>query len=369
MRRRGGPVAFVLSGGASLGAVQVGMLRALYERGIVPDLLVATSVGAVNAAFIASRPPEVATADELADVWCAIRRSDVFPAHPIAGLLGFLGQRNSLVPNSGLRNLLERHVQIRRLEGAPVPLHVVAAEILSGRERRLSYGDAISAVLASAAVPAVLPPVRWGDEELIDGGISNNTPISHALELGAEQVYILSTGYACQLKVPPRGALGMLLHALTLLIQQRLVRDVESFKGRARLVVLPPPCPLDVSPADFSRAAYLIERSLIEARRFLSGSAWWSGYRPPHERCPSADEHRLTSPLHEQVFTPAGGRGKYAQSPAHIAVDGVGGPRSSRGRERMALRRKRAYEAPARGSGRVVGWRAVGRFDARRCEA
>ena len=94
------------------------MLRALYERGIVPDLLVATSVGAVNAAFLASRLPNVATADELAGVWCGIRRSDVFPANPIAG---FLGHRNSLVPNSGLRSLLERHVQIRRLEEAASP--------------------------------------------------------------------------------------------------------------------------------------------------------------------------------------------------------------------------------------------------------
>ncbi len=97
------------------------MLRALYERGIVPDLLVATSVGAVNAAFLASRLPNVATADELAGVWCGIRRSDVFPANPIAGFLGFLGHRNSLVPNSGLRSLLERHVQIRRLEEAASP--------------------------------------------------------------------------------------------------------------------------------------------------------------------------------------------------------------------------------------------------------
>jgi len=74
----------------------------------------------------------------------------------------------------------------------------------------------------------------------------------------------------------------MMLHALTLLVQQRLVRDIESFKGRARLVVLPPPCPLDVSPADFSRAAHLIERALTEARRFLTGSASWNrNYRPP----------------------------------------------------------------------------------------
>ena len=305
MGRRGGPVAFVLSGGGSLGAVQVGMLRALYERGIVPDLLVATSAGAINAAFIASRPPNVATADELAEIWRAIRRSDVFPAHPLAGFLGFLGHRNSLVPNSGLRSLLERHVKIRRLEEAAVPLHVIAAEILSGRERRLSSGDAIAAVLASAAIPAVLPPVRWGDEELIDGGISNNTPISHALELGAEEIYIISTGHACQLNVPPRGALGMALHALTLLIQQRLLRDIEFFKGRARLVVLPPPCPLDVSPADFSRATHLIERALTESRRFLTGSAPWSHNDRPQGRCLPTEEDWLTSSLQEQVLTPA----------------------------------------------------------------
>jgi len=105
-----------------------------------------------------------------------------FQPTPIAGFLGFFGHRNSLVPNSELRRLLERHVQIRRLEKAVIPLHVIAAEVLSGPERRLSYGDAIAAILASAAIPAVLPPVCWGDEELIDGGITNNTPISHALE-------------------------------------------------------------------------------------------------------------------------------------------------------------------------------------------
>ena len=145
--------------------------------------------------------------------------------------------------------------------------------------------------------------------------------------LGAVQVgmlralYILSTGYACQLNVPPRGALGMMLHALTLLIQQRLVRDVESFKGRARLVVLPPPCPLDVNPADFSRAAHLIERALTEARRFVTGSASWSrNYRSPQGRCLPTDEDWPTSSLEEQVLTPAAEARQCAQSAAHRMV-------------------------------------------------
>lgn len=91
-------MAFVLSGGASLGAIQVGMLRALYERALVPDVIVGTSAGAMNGAFIASRPQTVATAEALGDVWRGLRRGQVFPLNPLTGLLGFLGARAHLVP-------------------------------------------------------------------------------------------------------------------------------------------------------------------------------------------------------------------------------------------------------------------------------
>ena len=76
-------IAFVLSGGANLGAVQVGMLAALFERGVVPDLLVGTSAGALNAAYVADRPPELGTALDLAEIWCGLRRTDVFPVSPL----------------------------------------------------------------------------------------------------------------------------------------------------------------------------------------------------------------------------------------------------------------------------------------------
>src|SRR5438067_2143532 len=106
MRSPSDRVVFVLSGGASLGAVQVGMLHALYERGVVPELIVGTSVGAINGAFIAERPQTVATATDLAGVWRQLHRGKVFPLNPLVGLLGFLGTRDHLVPQSGLRTLV-----------------------------------------------------------------------------------------------------------------------------------------------------------------------------------------------------------------------------------------------------------------------
>jgi len=123
------PIRFVLSGGASLGAIQVGMLHALYERGIAPDLIVATSVGAVNGAFIASRPPTVSTAEALGEIWRKIHRDKVFPPNLVTGLLGFLGRRSSLLPSGGLRRLLERHIDFERVEDAAIPFHVIGVDM------------------------------------------------------------------------------------------------------------------------------------------------------------------------------------------------------------------------------------------------
>src|SRR5215218_9724625 len=151
-------VAFVLSGGAGLGAIQVGMLRALYEHGVSPDLIVGTSAGALNGAFIASRPQTVATADELGRIWRDLRRGQVFPANPLTGLLGFLGARDHVVPGSGLRRLISDHVQQDELDDLAIPTHVVAVDVITGEELRISHGPVVDAVLASCAVPACFSP-------------------------------------------------------------------------------------------------------------------------------------------------------------------------------------------------------------------
>ena len=261
--------AFVLSGGASLGAVQVGMLLGLAEAQITPDLIIGTSVGAVNGGWVASGP-DVARIEALADVWRSLSRNDVFPTRPILGLMGFLGQRRNLVPDTGLRRLLSHHLGFSRLQDAPIPLHVVATDALSGQDMLLSSGDAIDAIVASAAIPAVFPPVNIDGRDLIDGGVVNNNPLSHAVALGADRAWVLPTGYSCGLPQLPRGALSIALHAVTVAINTHLAVDVARFEQALDVRVIPPPCPLPVSPADFSHSARLIEQSHRETRKWLA---------------------------------------------------------------------------------------------------
>ena len=261
--------AFVLSGGASLGAVQPGMLRALYERGVGPDLIVGTSAGALNGAFIASRPPTAATALELAEVWRRVGSGNVFPLNPLTGFLGFFGASDHLVSDHGLRKLVAGHLELGALEDSRIPLHVIATDLLSGRELRLSRGNALEAVMASAAIPGVFPAIEWKGRRLIDGGVANNTPILDAIELGADRIYVLPTGNACDLPEAPGGAVAMLLHAMSLLVMRRLLLEIEALRDRAELIVLPPPCPLTVAPIDFSHADELIRRGYEDSRDSL----------------------------------------------------------------------------------------------------
>ncbi|MFL0286616.1 patatin-like phospholipase family protein [Mycobacterium sp. SMC-21] len=260
--------AFVLSGGGSLGSIQVGMLLGLAEAGIKPDLIVGTSVGALNGGWIAGRSDHDG-ALALADLWRTLSRRKVFPTSPSMGLLGFLGRRPHLVSDIGIRTLLRQNLRFRRLQDAPTPLHVVATDVLSGQDVLLSSGDAVDAIVASAAIPAVLPPVRIGGRDLVDGGVVNNTPLSYAVELGATEVWVLPTGYSCAMPQPPRAALAMAMHAFTLAINRRLATDVERFEALVELHVVPPLCPVRVSPIDFSRSGELIERSLESTRHWL----------------------------------------------------------------------------------------------------
>jgi NTE family protein len=265
--------AFVLSGGASLGAMQAGMLRALYERGIVADLLIGTSTGALNAAYVASRPQTVATAKQLADVWRGLRREDVFPIRVPTLVRGLTNRANHLVPAKPLRRLSSKHLRLARLEDAAVPLHLVTFDLLSGREVRLSEGPAIDAVMAAAAIPGVLPPVPWHDHLLVDGGVVNNTPISHAIELGAERIFVLSTDdpFPDGLSVGPGGALDAAVHAYTLLVGARLQADLARYAEMAQLVVLPATSRNRVKPTDFAQADLLIAGALRAARARLDG--------------------------------------------------------------------------------------------------
>ncbi len=252
--------AFVLSGGGNLGSVQAGMLQALFRARIKPDLIVGTSVGAVNGGWLAGRGMD-ADITQLADLWRRMRRTDVFPTQLFGGLMGFVGKSDHLVPASGLRKILKRELTFDRLENTAIPFHVVATNLLTGVDVLLSRGNAIDAICASAAIPGVFPAVQMNDMTLVDGGVVNNCPISHAIHLGATDVWVLPCGYACALEKPPKGALATALQAISLLVQQRLRIDADRYAGSCNLRIAPVLCPIRIPPTDFSKAGQMIEDS------------------------------------------------------------------------------------------------------------
>jgi NTE family protein len=265
--------AFVLSGGASLGAMQVGMLEALYEQGITPDFLVGTSVGALNAAFVASRPQSPQTATELGRVWRELQRQDVFPLSMSALLGGVCGRRDHLVPDRELRRLIRRYIHFDDLADATIPLHLVAFDLIEGRELLLSEGPAVEAIAASASIPGIFPPVAMGEQRLIDGGVVNNTPISHAVELGAERIYILPTQepHSRPARVPT-GALDAAIQGLHVLVCCRLEADVARYSAEAELILLPAPNAGGVPPTSFEHSHRLITDARTAARTALRRS-------------------------------------------------------------------------------------------------
>jgi NTE family protein len=256
-----------MAGGGSFGAVQAGMLRELVAAGIVPDLVVGSSVGAINGAYFAGSPTAQGVA-RLEAIWRGLHRHEVFP-FTLRSLAGLIGRRNFVVDPCGLRRLLEDNLPFKDLEQAALPLHVVATDLLNGAGARLSSGSAVDAVLASCAIPAAFPPVRVGERYLIDGAVASNTPIRAAMELGASRIIVLPTGFACAMESPPSGAIATMLHAVTLLIAHQLVAELERYGGQVDIVTVPPLCPLSVSPYDFSRAGELIERASAQTRRWL----------------------------------------------------------------------------------------------------
>ena len=285
--------AFVLSGGGSLGAVQVGMLQALAERGICPDLLVGTSAGALNAVFVAAHGTGPAALDRLAALWTTVRREDVFPIRAPQVLLALAGARDALCVPDGLERLVRQHVPLPRLEQAGIPVQLIATDLLSGEEVPLATGDTVSAVLASSALPAVLPPVQREGRTLVDGGLADNAAISQAIAGGADRVYVLPTGYACALPAPPRSPLAVAVQSLTLLVQRRLISDVARYEDRVELVVLPPLCPLPISAVDFRHAAELRRRAHASSAAWLDSGA---ASRPRPGRVLGLHGHPVVSP-------------------------------------------------------------------------
>ena len=261
--------AFVFAGGGSFGAIHVGMLHSLANHGITADMVVGSSVGALNGAYYAGNPTTEGI-QRLDAIWRGLRRNDVFPL-TWRTMTRFLYRRDFLITSDALRQLVDRNLTYRNLEDAKIPVHIVATDILSGETVVLSKGSAAQAIVASAAVPAAFAPVHFNDLYLADGAVSSDTPVAVAVARGARRLIVLPTGYACALDKPPVGAVANALHALTLLISRQLMHELRALDPGIEYFVVPPLCPLIGSPYDFSQTSELIERATGSTDAWLAG--------------------------------------------------------------------------------------------------
>jgi NTE family protein len=266
-----GGTVFALAGGGNLGAVQVGMLYALLEAGIRPDAIVGTSVGALNGAFLAGHA-DLAGMEELADLWASVRRQDVFPM-TVGGLTrGLFGRRNFLFESLGLRSLILRsRLGFDELEEAPIPLHMVATDLLTGAPVVLSRGSATEALMASAAIPGIFPPVDVDGRPLCDGGVVSNVPVLEADALEPSTIYVLPT-LPEEIPLPSSNALVMMQRAMILASLPSQRQRLELVGARRAVRVLPvPDVASQISIFDFKSTARLIDEAYDMTVEWLGG--------------------------------------------------------------------------------------------------
>jgi NTE family protein len=260
--------AFVLGGGGNLGAVQIGMLQALFERGVKPDVLVGCSVGALNAAAIAAAP-DLDGLERLHRTWLDPTTWQVFSSGKLTGPWLLLKKARSMVANDRIRRLVEQTLVERHFEQLTLPLHVVATSLRTGRPQWFHSGPLVEPILASAALPAILPPVEIHGEPYIDGGVVDNVPIARALDLGVERVVVLHVGNFERPRPDPQRPLDVLLQAFSIARNERFARESEVQHDGVELVVLPGVDPGPIKRNDFSKTDQLIRRARAATAGFL----------------------------------------------------------------------------------------------------
>ncbi|HAM22999.1 MAG TPA: patatin [Actinobacteria bacterium] len=248
-----GPVAYVLAGGASYGAVQVGQLRALAKTDITPDMIIGTSVGALNGTVVAEDPG--GAADRLAALWSTVTREDVFgKTLPTAYRLA--ARKSSAIDNKSLQAFIEGAVESRDFADLKVPHTAITTDFDTGEVVPLREGDLISAVMASAAIPAVFPAVERDGRRLVDGGVVANVPIGIAAAQGAQTIVVLDCGFTVIAPQKEETLRANLMRMAAIMASQQVRRDLEKVRDRT-VLYLPGPWPIGSRPDDFRRSQEL----------------------------------------------------------------------------------------------------------------
>jgi NTE family protein len=231
--------AFVLGGGGVLGAVEVGMLRALFERGILPDLVVGTSVGAINGALVA-QDPSLGVIDRLIALWQeASETKDVYGDRPLRTVRRAVASRTHIYSATPLKERLRQELGEVTFEELPVRFQVCAASIERAAEHWFSSGSIVDAVIASAAVPGLLPPAQIGDEHFLDGGIVNSIPVGRAVQLGATRVFVLQVGRIDRPLTAPTKPWEVARVSFEIARRHRFAREMAELPPEVEAHVLP----------------------------------------------------------------------------------------------------------------------------------
>ncbi len=262
--------AFVFAGGAAMGAAQVGMLRALLEAGICPDLMTAVSAGAWNAAFFA-RGPSLNRISELEAWWGTLSTARVFPRLAlIAAFRGLWGGHAGLFDSKPLVSLARKIIGETRFEDLPLPLGVIATDLDGARARLFRKGRLLDAILASSSIPGLFPPVPIEGTWYVDGAVITNVPLAPAKMMGADRYVILDPGVACK-RVPsgPPTLLDVLARTTTVASRQRVQAVLPEIAKQAPVLYLSLSCPVTFSPFDFDHCTPLIEEGYKAATSLL----------------------------------------------------------------------------------------------------
>jgi NTE family protein len=273
--------AFVLAGGGSRGAVQVGMLAELTDRGIRADRVFGASVGAINGAAYAGNPTREGI-ERMALIWRDVKGTDVFPKSALDGPWAFFQKRASVHSNSGLRAIIEAGIDYENLEDTTIPFEVVTTSLTDGRERWLGHGNAVEAILASSAIPSILPPVVIDGDVLIDGGVVNNVPISRAILAGCTRIYVLLCGPLHYHPPAPRRPVEAALTAFFVAIHARFMRELTEIPAGIEVVVFSGGGEPSAQYRDFSATAGLVEEGRAEVADVLDRYAGTSQDLTPH---------------------------------------------------------------------------------------
>ena len=249
------------------------MLRALTEHGVVPDLVLGCSVGAMNGAAYA-RAPTRAGVLRLEAHWLGVDSPQLMPSSRIPSAVQLLRKGASLHRNDGLRRSLEEVLGgARRFDDLEVDFQCVATEVDSARERWFTEGDLVPALLASAALPAVFPPVELDGQRYVDGGVVDNVPIARAVELGCTRLFVLHVGVQGRPDADLRRPIDGALLAYWLARNSRFARDLAALPRGVEAIVLPLGDRPELRYDDFSQSEELIERGYGNTIAFLDERA------------------------------------------------------------------------------------------------